>query len=125
MSDQRKRSRLATCFVALVILMVVILGAGIVVARFVLTQAERTFGTASPSLPVAQRITLAALILLQADDLTQPTNPQGTQVSIVIQQGESVASIISKLWEAGLISNPGVFRSYLQYTGLDRSLKAG
>ena len=34
-------------------------------------------------------------------------------------------SIIGQLWEAGLISNPGVFRSYLQYTGLDTSLKAG
>ena len=36
-----------------------------------------------------------------------------------------MSSIIGKLWETGLINKPGVFRSYLQYTGLDTGLKAG
>jgi UPF0755 protein len=52
-------------------------------------------------------------------------NPEGSEISLTINPGESVPSITGKLWEAGLISNPGVFRNYLQYTGLDISLKAG
>ena len=46
-------------------------------------------------------------------------------VNLTIDPGESVPSITGKLWQEGLISNPGVFRSYLQYTGLDTRLKAG
>ena len=47
------------------------------------------------------------------------------EVGITIDQGEAVPSIIGKLWEAGLIRSPGVFRNYLQYSGLDTNLKAG
>jgi UPF0755 protein len=68
---------------------------------------------------------LSALILMQSNDLTQAKNQVGEEISINIDQGESVPSIIGRLWEARLISNPGVFRSYLQYTGLDTGLKAG
>ncbi len=52
-------------------------------------------------------------------------DPDGSEVSLTINQGESVPSITGKLWEAGLIPNPRVFRSYLQYTGMDTSLKSG
>jgi len=65
------------------------------------------------------------LILLQSKDLTEPVNPAGAEVNLSIISGESVPSITGKLWDEGLIPNPGVFRSYLQYTGLDTSLKAG
>ena len=78
-----------------------------------------------PIYSASQRLYLSALILLQSNDLTQAKNPVGEEISITIDQGESVPSIIGRLTEARLISNPGVFRSYLQYTGLDTGLKAG
>ncbi len=68
---------------------------------------------------------LSSLILLQSKELTEPMNPAGSEVNLTIEPGESVPSITGKLWEEGLIPNPGVFRSYLQFTGQDTSLKAG
>jgi UPF0755 protein len=98
---------------------------GIILPRIIVGQAEKKFGLSSPHLTTRQRIYLSTLIMLQSNELTQPKNPQGIDIDITIDQGESVPSIIGKLWEAGLISNPGAFRNYLQYTGLDTGLKAG
>jgi UPF0755 protein len=61
--------------------------------------------------------------------LLTPVDPgvssNGAEVPFSILPGESTTSIIGRLWQAGLISNPGAFRSYLQYTGLDTSIQAG
>jgi UPF0755 protein len=97
----------------------------VVIPKLITSRAELIFGTPSLHLNYIQRVYLSALILLQSNDLTQPMNPNGIEINLIINLGESVPSIIGQLWKAGLISNPGVFRSYLQYTGLDTSLKAG
>jgi len=97
----------------------------ILIPRLLTSRSEQIFGAPSNQLSYTQRVYLSALILLQSKELTQPTNPDGSEISLTIDQGESATSIIGQLWETGLISNPGVFRSYLQYTGLDTSLKAG
>jgi len=125
MSPSRRASRNITCFLISIILICVVVITGIIGPKIILIQAEHTYGPASSELSTTQRLYLSALILLQSDDLTQPTDPDGAEHSITINQGESVPSIIGNLHDAGLISNPGVFRSYLQYTGLDTSLKAG
>jgi peptidoglycan lytic transglycosylase G len=124
MPSSRKTSRKATCFFFTIILICVVITA-IIGPKIILNQAELSYGPASSDLSTIQRLYLSTLILLQANDLTQPIDPDGAERSITINQGESVTSIISKLHDAGLISNPGIFRSYLQYTGLDTSLKAG
>jgi UPF0755 protein len=97
----------------------------IVIPSLITSKAEQRFGTPSPQLSYRQRLYLSGLILMQSKDLTQPVNPNGSEVNLTIDPGESVSSITGKLWEDGLISNPGVFRSYLLYSGLDTSLKAG
>jgi peptidoglycan lytic transglycosylase G len=97
----------------------------IIIPKLVTAKAEQTFGPPSSQISTTRKLYLATLILLQTKDLTQPVNPNGVEVSLKIETGESVPSIIGKLWEAGLISNPGAYRSYLQYSGLDTSLKAG
>ena len=125
MSSNRKTSRNVTCFLITIILICVAVITGIIGPKIILSQAEHTFGPASTELSTTQRLYLSTLILLQANDLTQPFDPDGAERSITINQGESVPSIIGKLHDEGLISNPGVFRRYLQYTGLDTSLKAG
>jgi UPF0755 protein len=89
------------------------------------SQAEKRFGAPSAALSYQQRLYLSGLILLQKNELTQSADPSGSDVNLTINPGESVPSITGKLWEEGLISNPGVFRSYLQYAGLDTRLKAG
>jgi UPF0755 protein len=125
MSVQRSRSRYISCLLVGIIFVCLLIIAGIIIPKLVTLSAENTFGPPSAQLSTTERLYLSALILLQSDDLTKPANPEGANISIIINQGESVPSIIGKLWETGLISNPGVFRSYLQYTGLDTTLKAG
>lgn len=120
-----RRSRIASCLLLFLLLIALTVTTVILIPRLITSQAEQIFGTPSTQLSYTQRLYLSVLILVQSSDLTQPANPAGSEVSLTINPGESVPSIIGQLWEAGLISNPGVFRSYLQYTGLDTSLKAG
>ena len=125
MTQIHNRSRFGTCLLIFIFLLCLLVVLGIVIPRIITTRAEQTFGPPSPNLTFSQRLYLSALILIQSNDLLQPANPSGADINLTINQGESVPSIIGKLWETGLINKPGVFRSYLQYTGLDTSLKAG
>jgi UPF0755 protein len=125
MSQPQPRSRNRTCLLSLIGIAGLLILAVIVIPSLITSKAKQQFGTPSPQLSYRQRLYLSSLILLQSKDLTQPMNPAGSKVNLTINQGESVPSIAGKLWEDGLISNPGVFRSYLLYSGLDTSLKAG
>lgn len=96
--------------------------------NYVLSLPERAaevFGPPAPSLDTLTRIRLAALLLAQADDMTSPVDPTGTPQSFEVTLGESTPSVVGRLWKAGLISNPGIFRTFLQYAGLDTTLQAG
>jgi len=125
MLNPPQRTRTSACLIVFVILVGLLITSLIVIPSLIASQAEQIFGAPSDQLSDTRRLYLSALILLQSSDLTQPMNPDGSEISLTINTGESVPSIIGQLWEAGLISNPGVFRSYLQYSGLDTSLKAG
>jgi UPF0755 protein len=125
MSNSHPRSLLTTCLILFIVIIGLVITSIIVIPSLITSQTEHIFGAPSNELSYTRRLYLSALILLQSSDLTQPMNPDGPETSLSIDQGESVPSIVGKLWEAGLISNPGVFRSYLLYTGLDTSLKAG
>ncbi len=125
MARTYSRSYAHTCLISATILVGLLALLLVAIPRIITARAEQTFGPSSPQLSSLQRLYLSALVLLQAKDLTQPANPNGAEVDVTIDTGEPVASIIGKLWEAGLVTNPGVFRSYLQYSGLDTSLKAG
>jgi len=91
----------------------------------IIHQAETMFGPPSPALSYRQRFTLSLALVWQTGDLTSPVDPSDTSLPFTILSGESVPSITQRLWLAGLISNPGAFRSYLQYSGLDTSLQSG
>lgn len=125
MSQPKSRPRSKACLITGIMLMTGFIFLIIVIPWLISAKARQSFGPPASQLNSIQRLYLSALIVLQSKDLTQPVNPNGSEVSLTINTGESVPSIIGKLWEGGLISNPGVFRSYLQYTGLDTSLKAG
>lgn len=86
--------------------------------------AER-FGEPAPWLSTPQLYRYSILLLAQEKDLLQPIQAGGVEQEFVIAEGESVTSITGRLWEAGLIPSPGAFRTYLLYSGLDTTLKAG
>lgn len=88
-------------------------------------QAEQRFGSPANWLTIRQRYWYSILLLWQEKDLTIANQPVNEEIKFTVLEGESVASITGRLWEAGLINNPGAFRTYLLYTGLDTSIKAG
>ena len=89
------------------------------------TRAEQQFGPPRPGISASQRLFLSTTLVTQSNDLLQPTYPGSPMVTFEIALGESIPSITGRLWDAGLISDPGAFRAYLQYTGMDTSLQAG
>ena len=125
MTTNHNHSKLKSCLLLFIFFVCVLVILGIITPRIITGQAVQTFGPASPELSNFQRFYLSGLLLAQRDDLVEPIDPNGLEVDITIDQGEAVPSIIGKLWEAGLIGSPGVFRNYLQYSGLDTNLKAG
>jgi UPF0755 protein len=125
MTMKPPRSRFPPCLVSIIVLFMLLALLAIALPKFITAQAEQAFGPPSSQMGTGQRLYLSVLLLMQSEDLVEPANPAGSETTLTINQGESVPSIIGKLWEKGLISNPGVFRSYLQYTGLDTGLKAG
>jgi UPF0755 protein len=85
----------------------------------------RLFGPPAPNLSLVQRISLSASLLLQADQLTEPLNRFGDEREFQIEMGESISSIVGRLWEAQLIRDPSSLRMYLQYSGKDTRIQAG
>lgn len=86
---------------------------------------EKKYGPADPSLSQYTRYRLSIQLLLQGNNLTNPIVNIEKELPFQIITGESTASIIQRLAKDGVIENPGVFRAYLQYTGMDKNIQAG
>lgn len=120
------RVRIAiTIFVTLATLFCLALLAGAYTVFGLPARAAKTFGPPAPHLDTVQRIRLSAQLLLQADRLTTPANPSGTSRPFEVILGETLPSIARRLHSEGLIHDAGIFRLYLQYSGLDTTLQAG
>ena len=125
MAKTQSRSRIGIFVFLFLILTCLFISFFILIPGIIYSRTEQAFGTPVPQLSVPRHLYLSTLLLLHSDALTQPVNPNGAETSFTIDPGESVQSITENLFQAHLITNPGVFRSYLQYTGMDTRLKAG
>jgi UPF0755 protein len=123
------RKRRSSCFLSLflVVLALFLLAAVSIPAALILipNQVEQTFGPPASDLSLRQRYSYALLLFAQSSDLTMPVNSRDSDQTFTIDQGESVASITGRLYQARLIPNPGAFRTFLLYSGLDKSIQAG
>jgi UPF0755 protein len=108
--------------VAVILLLFVLLIAGLYSLP---SQAVKIFGPPGVHLSKQRLIFYSAILIWQKNDLTNPTNPLGAAQPFSVTPGESTTSVIGRLWDSNLIKNPGAFRTYLYYTGLDLSLQAG
>lgn len=114
-----------SCF-AILILIVCLLLAGAAAGLFWLVgEAEARYGPPNPSLSASDRLFMPALLMWQSSLLTRPADSGGVEQQFVIEPGEPTANIIGRLWEAGLVRDPGALRTFLQYTGLDTGLQSG
>ncbi len=68
---------------------------------------------------------LSLYLSMHQAELNQPAGDDPTPVSFVVQPGETAAGVAARLEEEGLIVNGEVFRRFMTYHGLDRSLEAG
>jgi UPF0755 protein len=125
MTRRRSSSIFSACSLPLIALLILCVALLVFAPGIITRQAEATFGPAASALSGRQRLFLSVTLVLQADDLTHAVNPAGSPIPFSVLPGESVTSITQRLWEAGLITNPGAFRSYLQYAGMDTTLQAG
>jgi UPF0755 protein len=118
-----------SCLVILILPLAAMLCLGLLVGGYAVFslpgQAAELFGAPTPGLSRLEEIRLAALLVSQAESLTQPQDPNGSSEAFPVNLGESVPSVINRLGQTGLIANPGAFRTYLQYAGLDTTIQAG
>lgn len=70
-------------------------------------------------------VVLGAYLRVRQGDLQQPAGDDDRPVSFTVEPGESVASIATRLQQAGLIRDAGLFRNYVRYYGLDAGIEAG
>ncbi len=91
-------------------------------------QAQAQTGT-GPTLDLsfesADAFFLSLYLSLHQAELNRPAGDDPTPVSFVVQPGETAAGVAARLEEAGLVVNGEVFRRFMTYHGLDRSLEAG
>ncbi len=122
----KKRSRLFGVLflplIALGLLTLCFLG-GIV--RSIPNRAIELYGTPDPDLSVSRQYIQALRLIWGSEDLTQPTDPGGGVVQFDIETGQSPDAMIHDLHSLGLIDNPGLFRTYLIYSGLDKKIQTG
>jgi UPF0755 protein len=124
--EKRKRSNcllLLTCSSVITVLLLCTAAAGI--SRGLPGQAERIYGPPSPNLSATNVLLYSFLLVWEAQDLSDPVNPGGEDIFFRVEQGESTPSITGRLYEVGLIPNPGAFRTFLVYSGLDTTIQAG
>lgn len=121
----KRHALFTSCFLPAVgLILIAVIVSGIVLAT-IPQQAEERFGPPTASLGDVQVYVLSAQLLWQEEALTQPANPAAQPVVFEVEPGESTASVIRRLGDAGLVSQPGTFRNYLVYAGLDTSLQSG
>jgi len=89
------------------------------------SQVAQTYGPPSERLSFLQVIQYSTKLVWDDGLLTRPLDPNASPQSFTVQQGESAASIGERLQQSGLVSDAGMFRDYLIYTGLDTSIQAG
>ncbi len=92
---------------------------------FLPSMAIESFGQPAPNLGAGQRYNYSIKLLLESEALTQPCNPGAPEQIFVVQEGETVNSIASRLEGAGIVCDAQVFRDYLVWSGLDRTIQAG
>ncbi|HTP09729.1 MAG TPA: endolytic transglycosylase MltG [Anaerolineae bacterium] len=72
-----------------------------------------------------QGFVLSIYLNTRSGDLTSPAGKDDSPVLFTIERGESLNTIANRLQSEKLITDPDLFKRYLQYNGLDASIEAG
>ncbi len=88
-------------------------------------QVRSLFGPPSDRLGMVRRVQLSLLLAAGQDGLLQPVGQAAPDQKFEIELGESAASIVRRLGQAGLIPDAELFQAYLVYSGIDTRLQSG
>jgi len=83
------------------------------------------YGPPARALSISDRIQYSTRLLSHGNLLTIPFNPNGSEQSFRIGQGEPILSIAKRLEESSIIADAQAFYDYVVYTGLDLTIQAG
>jgi UPF0755 protein len=95
------------------------------VLGYIPARASMLYGPPARALSISARIEYSTRLLWYGDLLVAPLYPNGVEQSFRIEQGESIASVATRLERSLLIADAQAFYDYVVYTGLDLSIQAG
>lgn len=123
------KSQILSFFRLVLILALILLCLGLIgaaIAAYRLPQwAESKFGKPSPNLNLTQLVLYSARLMLAQDALLNPKDPDGSRRLFIVDLGEPVNSIVTRLEEEDFIPSADAFRTYLIYSGMDTVIQAG
>lgn len=97
----------------------------IILVQKIPAEATERYGEPASWLTTRQLYWYSIQLLAAEEDLSLPSSSESGEQEFIIEPGESVTSITGRLYQAELVSNPGAFRTYLLYSGIDTRIKAG
>jgi len=103
----------------------VLVGAVLFTVIYFPATSKQLFGEPAGELSVYQKLIYPIRLVLGQHLLLDGQESTGTDQAFTIQQGETVDEIAGSLQSKGLIDDAELFRIYLIYSGLDRSIQAG
>jgi len=81
-------------------------------------------GSPGTDLSLLERIALGSYLGLRGEALARPS-PRAEGGSLTISEGENASMLAARLADEGWIAEAGIFRTYLRFTGGDRTLYPG
>jgi len=108
-----------------VLTLTVLFGVRVMVSSWQARAQTGTGPTLDLSFESADAFFLSLYLSMHQAELNRPAGDDPTPVSFVVQPGETAAQVAMRLEEEGLVVNGEVFRRFMAYHGLDRSLEAG
>jgi len=122
---RKRRSGCGTFIITLILGVLCLLAILAGIAFLGLPETLVDIGPVSPALEPVERISLTGYLLLHLKDLKTPLSDPSQVVELAVLQGESAATVVSKLESMDFIRDGTLLRNYLRYSGLDTSIEAG
>jgi UPF0755 protein len=119
---QKPRSRLG--FLIILIPLIAIICVAVVYAYSIPIAAEE-LGASSTTLDPLDRLYLATYLLANEQSLQEPVGDPDFSLDFEILEGESAEEVVERLATIGMIKDRELLLNYLEYRGMDVSVKAG
>jgi UPF0755 protein len=109
----------------LAFLIVIFLAAVYLFLGYIPARASMLYGAPARALSISDRIEYSIRLLSHGDLLTASLDPNGVEQTFHIEQGESIASVATRLEQSHIIVDAQAFYDYVVYTGFDLTIQAG